>query len=105
MLAVSSQISTDYITDVMRDVSSDRLLQQYEKTFSRYFEMKCYVATSKDSHCIQLISSSLRDIKGQLLRIRRRVETDAPVVDGTDFRQLELLARSNRHEMRNYLYV
>jgi hypothetical protein len=29
MLAVSSHISTDYIIDVMRDESSDRLLQQY----------------------------------------------------------------------------
>ena len=105
MLAVSSQISTDYIIDVMRDVSSDRLLQQYEKTFARYFEMKCYVASAKDSHCIQLISSSLRDVKGQLLRIRRRIETEVPVVDRADFRQLELLARSSRYEMRNYLYV
>jgi hypothetical protein len=67
--------------------------------------MKCYVASSKDSHCIQLISSSLRDVKGQLLRIRRRIETEAPVVNGADFRQLELLARSSRYEMRNYLYV
>lgn len=105
MLAVSSHISTDYIIDVMRDESSERLLQRYEKTFARYFEMKCYVASSVDSHCIQLIGSSLRDVKGQLLRLRRRIEAETPVVDRADFRQLELLARSSRYEMQNYLYV
>lgn len=105
MLAVSSHISTDYIIDVMRDETSARLLQQYETTFARYFEMKCYVASSRDSHCIELIRTSLRDVKGQLLRIRRRIETEAPVVDRSDFHKQELLARSGRYEIQNYLYA
>jgi hypothetical protein len=43
MLAFSSGISTDHIIDVMRDDSSTYLLQNYERLFARYFEMKCAV--------------------------------------------------------------
>ena len=105
MLAFSSHISTDHIIDLMQDETSVRLLRLYEKTFSRYFEMKCYIASSNDSHCVDLIRSSVRDLKGRLLRIRRRIETEPPTVDGSDFQQQALLARSARYEIRNYLYV
>lgn len=105
MLAVSSHISTDHIIDIMQDETSTGLLQLYEKTFARYFEMKCYIASARDSHCIELIRSSVRDMQGQLLRIRRRIETERPAADVGAFSQQELLARSGRQEMRNYLYV
>lgn len=105
MLAVSSHISTDHIIDIMQDETSVGLLRLYENTFARYFEMKCYIASAKDSHCIELIRSSVRDTQGQLLRIRRRIETERPTEDVGDFKQQELLARSGRQEMRDYLYV
>lgn len=105
MLAFSSHISNDHIIDVMQDDTSVRLLSQYEATFGHYFEMKCYVACSNDSHCIDLIRSSVRDVYGQLLRIRRRIETEPPAVDFGDFHQQELLARSGRYEIQNYLNV
>ncbi len=105
MVAVSSHISTDHIIDVMQDESSARLLQQYEKTFARYFEMKCYIASARDSHTVDLVRSTVRDLKGRLLRIRRRIETEYPEVDRSNFYQQQLLARSNRYEIRNYLYV
>jgi hypothetical protein len=105
MLAVSSHISNDHIIDVMQDRTSASLLKQYETVFGRYFEMKCYIAGSSDSYCVELIRSSLRDVNGQLLRIRRRIETEPPAVDFGDFRQQELLARSSRYEIQNYLYV
>ncbi len=105
MVAVSSHISTDHIIDVMQDDSSGRLLQQYEKTFARYFEMKCYIASARDSHTVDLVRSTVRDLKGRLLRIRRRIETEYPDVDSSSFYQQQLLARSSRHEIRNYLYV
>lgn len=105
MVAVSSQISTDHIIDVMHDDVSGRLLKQYETTFGRYFEMKCYIASSRDSHCIDLIRTAVREVKGQLLRIRRRIETEYPDVDNSDFYQQQLLARSGRYEIQNYLYV
>jgi hypothetical protein len=105
MLAFSSHISTDHIIELMQDEMSMRLLRQYEKTFSRYFEMKCYIASSNDSHCVDLIRSSVRDLKGQLLRVRRRIESEPPSIDVGDFHQQALLARSVRYEIRNYLYV
>ncbi len=105
MVAVSSHISTDHIIDVMQDDSSGQLLQQYERTFGRYFEMKCYIASARDSHTVDLVRSTVRDIKGQLLRIRRRIETEYPDVDSSNFYQQQLLARSGRYEIRNYLYV
>lgn len=103
MLAVSSRISTDHIIDVMHDVTSARLLQQYEKAFARYFEMKCYVACAGDSNCIDIVRTTLRDVNGELLRIRRRIETEAPDGDGGNFDRQELLSRSGRYKALNYL--
>ena len=105
MLAFSSHISNERIIDVMQDRTSVRLLKQYETVYGRYFEMKCYIAGSSDTYCVELIRSSVRDVYGQLLRIRRRIETEPPAVDFGDFHQRELLDRSSRYEIQNYLYV
>lgn len=103
MLAVSSRISTDHIIDVMDDLISTRLLRQYEKTFGRYFEMKCYVACASDSDCSELVYQSMRDLQKQLLRIRRQIELEPPSGDGGNFDRQELLARSGRYQALNYL--
>ncbi len=103
MLAFSSGISTNHIIDIMRDDKSTRLVQQYETTFARYFEMKCFVATAKDSDTIKIVRSSLRDVQGHLLRLRRRMETELPSERTGNFDQQELLARSGRYEIQNYL--
>ena len=106
MLAFSSGISTDHITDVMHDESSSFLVNQYEKTFARYFEMKCYIANTRNSTTTRrLVNSSLRDAQGQLLRLRRRMETELPRQRRGSFEQQELLARSGRYEIQNYLKV
>ena len=105
MVAVSSHISTDHIIDVMDDYTSTSLLEQYEKTFSRYFEMKCYIACARDGHTVGLVRNSLRDLQAQLLRIRRRVQTSPPEPKKGSFEKHELLSRTGRHEIRNYLFV
>lgn len=106
MLAFSSGISTDHIIDVMHDGTSSRLVDQYEKTFSRYFEMKCFVAsTGTSSTTRELVNASLRDVQGHLLRLRRRMETELPREGRGNFDQQELLARSGRYEVQNYLNV
>ena len=105
MLAFSSGISTNHIIDVMQDDTSTRLVEQYEKTFARYFEMKCYVATARDSNCIRIVHASLRDVQGHLMRLRRRMETELPTERTGNFDQQELLARSGRYEIQNYLNV
>ena len=103
MLAVSSRISTDHIIDVMDDMNSVRLLRQYEKTFARYFEMKCYVVCATDSDCSQVVYESMRDLQRQLLSIRRLIESAPPSGDGGNFDRQELLARSGRYKALNYL--
>jgi len=103
MLAVSSRISTDHIIDVMRDDTSNQLLRQYDELFARYYEMKCFLACARNSHCIDLVRQTLRDVRRELLTIRRRIETEAPTGNGGNFDREELLARSGRYEALNYL--
>lgn len=105
MLAFSSGISTNHIIDIMRDDTSTHLVQQYETTFARYFEMKCFVATARDSDTVRIVHSSLRDVQGHLLRLRRRMETELPTERTGNFDRQELLARSGRYEIQNYLKV
>lgn len=106
MLAFSSGISTDHIVDVMHDDTSLRLVKLYESTFTRYFEMKCFIASAgNNTFTKDLVHASLRDTQGQLLRLRRRIETDLPRERRGSFEQQELLARSGRYEIQNYLNV
>ena len=103
MLAFSSGISTNHIIDIMRDDTSTRLVEQYESAFARYFEMKCFIATARDSNTIKIVRSSLRDTQGHLMRLRRRMETELPTERTGNFDRQELLARSGRYEIQNYL--
>ena len=103
MLAFSSGISTNHIIDVMHDGTSTPLVEKYDKTFARYFEMKCFIATANDSDVIRIVRASMRDVQGQLMRIRRRLETELPTERTGNFDQQELLARSGRYEIQNYL--
>lgn len=105
MLAFSSGISTNHIVGVMQDDTSTRFVEQYEKTFARYFEMKCFIATARDSDTIRIVRSSLRDVQGHLMRLRRRMETELPTERAGNFDRQELLARSGRYEIQNYLNV
>ncbi len=103
MLAFSSGLSTNYIIDIMHDDTSTRLVEQYEAAFGRYFEMKCFIATARDSNTIKIVRSSLRDTQGHLMRLRRRMETELPTERSANFDRQELLARSGRYEIQNYL--
>jgi hypothetical protein len=53
----------------------------------------------------QLVNSALRDSQGRLLRLRRRMETELPRQSHGSFEEQELLARSGRYEIQNYLNV
>jgi len=104
MLAFSSGISTEHLSDVMHDDTSTGLTKKYERTFTRYFEMKCYLASAgTGSVTRELVGASLRDTQAQLLRLRRRMETELPRERHGNFDQQELLARSGRYEIQDYL--
>ena len=103
MLAVSSRISTDHIIDVMEDSHSRQLLRQYERAFARYFEMKCYVACAGNTDTARFVVQSMRDMQARLLHLRRRIQTEAPAGSGGNFDRQELLSRSGRYPVLNYL--
>lgn len=105
MLAFSSGISTDHIIDIMDDDRSNILIDRYEQLFGRFFEMKCYLASAPETATSKLVRSSLRDAQGQLLRIRRRMETEVPRDNVGNFDTLEMLHRTGRFEAKNYLNV
>ena len=103
MLAVSSNISASYLADIMQDDESTALLRQYEVLHSKYFKMQCYIATSRDSHCVALVREAMLGMKKQLTRVRNRIETEQPTVSGGNFDERELIARSGRYRALNYL--
>jgi hypothetical protein len=103
MLAVSSHVSADHLVDVMHDPKSKRLLRQYEDLYARYFDMKCYVAGTGDSNCIELVRSGMGDARQQLRRVRQRIASEPPVSSCGDFDRQEALARSGRYPALNYM--
>ena len=103
MIAFSSGISTEHIVDVMLDNTTPYLVERYENLFGRYFEMKCFLAHARESSTTKLVRTSLRDAQGQLLRLKRQMETSLPTEASGSFERLELLNRSARLEPRNYL--
>ena len=103
MLAVSSRISADHIIDVMADSHSKQLLQQYERVYARYFEMKCYVACAGNTDTARAVMQSMRELQQRLLYLRRRMQTEAPAGNAGNFDREELLSRSGRYPVLNYL--
>ena len=102
-LAVSSGVSADHLINVMHDPTSKSLLQKYETLYTRYFEMKCYVAGMGDSNCISLVRLSMVDAYDELQRIRRRIESESPVRECGNFDRQEALARSGRYPVLDYM--
>ncbi len=103
MLAVSSHVSADHLIDVMKDVSSRRLLDVYAATYDRYFEMRCFIATEHSGICADLVRLSMRDATKSLTRVRLRIQSEAPVTDGGDFDREAALARSGRYPVLDYM--
>lgn len=103
MLAVSSRVSADHLIDIMYDPDSKTLVRQYEEIYARYFEMKCYVAGMGDSECIELVRAGLPDARMQLRVARRKIDSVPPGSECSNFDQQELLARSGRYHVRDYM--
>ena len=104
MLAYSSRLSADHIVDVMQDELGFNLLQRYEKAYARYFEIKCFLATSpNDSPTRELVFETYREAQANLLRLRRLLETEVSRESVPSFETLELLSRSGRYKAINYL--
>ncbi len=103
MMAVSSHVSADHLIDVMKDVNSKRLLRFYERSYDRYFEMRCFVALSGGGATTDLVQLSMRDASRALTRARLRIQSEKPVTDGSDFEHEADLARSGRYPILDYM--
>jgi len=103
MLAVSSRVSADHLIDVMNDPRSKDLSHDYEKLYTRYFEMQWYVMGMGDSNCIELVRSVMADVRDQLRRLRQQIEVQPVDSHCASFDQQEVLARSGRYPVLEYL--
>jgi len=103
MLAVSSRVSADHLIDVMEDPKSIALLQQYETLYTRYFEMQCYVNGLGDSDCVDLVATLMNDSRDQLKCLRQRIDSENPENARGSFDRQEVLARSGRYPVLNYM--
>lgn len=103
MMAVSSHVSADHLIDVMKDVNSKQLLEVYQDSYMRYFEMRCFLVTADSGTCADLVRLTMRDAAKTLRRAQARVETELPVTDGGDFDREQALANSGRYPVLNYM--
>ncbi len=103
MLAVSSRVSADHLIDVMNDPKSKSLSRDYEKLYTRYFEMQCYVMGMGDSNCIALVRSVMEDVRDQLRRLRQQIEVQPVDSHCASFDRQEVLARSGRYPVLEYM--
>ena len=105
MLSVSSKVSTDHLIDLMYDPTSHRLLQQYSKLYSQYFELTSIMATSDDAFTTEAIAPLAQSAKSQLRRLRQKLETEPPDGRCNELEMQACLAQSGRHPVLNYLVV
>ena len=103
VLAEYSHVSAGHLIDVMQDVASGSLLHQYEKIYARYFEMKCYVAGMGDGKCVDLVRMSMSEAKARLQQVRHRIESEPTAGDCHSFDEQEIVARSGRYPVLNYM--
>lgn len=105
MLAYSSRVSADHIVDVMQDELGSRYLQQYEEAYARCFEIKCFLATASTTGIMrELVYETYREARGNLLKLRRLLETEFSSESRHSFEKLELLSRSGRYKALDYLF-
>ena len=102
MIAVSSNISTDHLIEVMHDPTSYELLRMYEAAYTQYFELFCFVQASADSSVIEAVRGAMGDVAARAKRLRTRLQAVQPDPDYSSFDRQAQLARSGRYPVLNY---
>ncbi len=103
MLAVSSHISTDHLINVMDDPLGNRLLRQYRVAYTDYFDLYGCVIRSQDAGWAEAARPLITEDREQLARIRQRIKSERPDNVHADFDRQELLARSGRYPILDYM--
>ncbi len=103
MLAVSSQLSTDHLINVMYDPLGNRLLRQYETLYTDYFDLYGYVIRSQDAAWADAAKPLMTEAREQMARVRLKISSERPDDRHADFDRQALLARSGRYPIQNYM--
>ncbi len=103
LLSESSHLSADHLIDLMHDSISQDLLRLYANAYETYFSLFCFISCSRDSVLADAMRTSMKDARGRVNRLRRRIETENPISGYAGFDNEALIAESGRHRAINYL--
>ena len=103
MLAVSSQLSTEHLINVMYDPLGNRLLSQYETLYTDYFELYGYVILSRDAGWADAAKPLMTEARERMAIVRQRINSELPDRRHADIDRQVLLARSGRYPIRDYM--
>ncbi len=102
-LAVSSRVSTDHLIHVMHDPVSERLIAEYEKTYSRYFELYCFVVNCRDAETVAATQLELAILRRRAMQMIKQIHSERPERGHSSFDREALLARSGRYPIQDYM--
>ena len=102
-LAVSSRVSADHLIGVMEDPVSSALLREYERIYSEYFELYCFIVSCDDPETIEAAKPLMLDLRRRAFGMIKRIHSERPEGPGSSVERQALLARSGRYPIRNYM--
>ena len=102
-LAVSSRVSADHLMGVMEDPVSNALLREYERIYTEYFELYCFMVSCDDEETIEATKPLLLDLRRRAFGMIKRIHSERPEGNSSSIERQALLARSGRYPIRNYM--
>ena len=102
-LAVSSRVSADHLMGVMEDSVSFSLLREYERVYTEYFELYCFIVACDDEETVEAAKPLMLDLRRRAFNLIKRIHTEKPAGDTPSIERQALLARSGRYPVRNYM--
>lgn len=103
VLAISSTVSADHLIDLMHEPISQILLKKYKETFKRYFALSCYMSQSENEIYREAVSPIYDGVSQQLMRLRKRLQTERPRHRCVEIEHQAMLAQSGRYPISNYM--
>lgn len=102
-IAVSSRVSADHLIGVMEDPVSVTLLREYERIYTEYFELYCFIVSCDDCETIEAAKPLMLDLRRRAFSMIKRIHAEKPEGNSSSIERQALLARSGRYPVRNYM--
>jgi hypothetical protein len=102
-LAVSSRVSADHLIGVMEDPVSTTLLREYERIYTEYFELYCFIVGCDDAETTEAAMPLMLDLRRRAFSMIKRIHSEKPEGNSSSIERQALLARSGRYPIRNYM--